>query len=179
MCWFWNNLSCEIWCWSRWGFKLVDVGGYRNSGFKELGEGLRVKKAGLGIIDWKGVVDDLETLDANWVTGDRSSVLKAFIGSIKGRGGLAGKSGWNSDLTDGTGLWGNTDSYLAKIALGDFVPSSGGLVTSANKFSDFLLFGDFGKSLISLSTSFLEINGLITPSRIRRFHSLSLTFTKT
>ena len=97
-----------------------------------------------------------------------------------------GKLGWNSDLTDGLVLCGKTDSYFAKIALGESVPSGGGkapasvsgLFTSALTVPDFGLFASRGKSIISLSTSSLEINGLITPSLIRRFHSLSLTYTK-
>ena len=121
--------------------------------------------------------------------------MKAVIGSIKGRGGMdgleMGKLGRNSDLTDVLLFGGNTDSCFDKTAVGESVPSDGGkapasvltselgLPTSASRVPDLGVFESRGKSTISLSTSSLEMNGLVTPSLICRFHSLSLTCART
>ena len=116
--------------------------------------------------------------------------MKAFIGNIKGRGGRdeleMGKLGWSSDLTNVLLLDGKTDSYFAKAALGENVSSDGGkaalagelaLPTSASRVPGLGVLDSRGMSTISLSTSSLEMNGLVAPSLIRRFHSLSLTCT--
>ena len=68
---------------------MLDIGEDINSA--ELVCSVRGRKVGPGIIDSKGVeTADLEMLEANWANGDRSSVLKALIGNIKGRGGRDG-----------------------------------------------------------------------------------------
>ena len=115
--------------------------------------------------------------------------MKAVIGNIKGRGGMdnleMGKLGRNSDLTDVLLFCGNIDSCFDKTAMGESVPSALVLTgelelpTSASRVPDLGVFDSRGKSTISLSTSSLEMKGLVTPSLICRFHSLSLTCART